>query len=147
MIFPGPKTTSVIIPVLYPCYANLDTVHASLQVPLLNQNHKEEEIFLYVTRMRMTDITSFYFKIILYTFNVFSFLLLLRRSSSFFPRLVFLHHIMFASYSPSTLSNLTFSFAHFSYLEGKNWAYEVTVLYVCLFVYPISTLEIINHFS
>jgi hypothetical protein len=79
----------------------------------------------------MTDITSFYITIILYTF-VFSFLLLLRHSSSFFALLVFLHPVMFASYSASTLSNLTFSFAHFSYLEGKNWAYELTVLSVCV---------------
>jgi len=125
----------VILPLLWPRYANLDTVHASLQVPLSNQNHKEEEIFLYVTCMTMTDITSFYIMIILYTFIVFSFLLLLRRSSPFFPLLVFLHPVML-SFSPSTLSNLTFSFVHFSYLKGKKWTYEVTVLSVsvCLSV-------------
>lgn len=135
MLFPGSKTTlSVILPLLYPCYANLDTVHASLQVPLSNQNHKDEDIFLYVTCIGMTDITSFYLIIILYTFIVFSFLLLLHRSSSFFPLLIFLRPVMFSSFSPSTLSNLTFSFVHFSYLKRKNWTYEVTVLSVCLFI-------------
>jgi len=72
------------------------------------------------------DITSFYLIINLYTFIVFSFLLLLCRSSSFFPLLVFLHPVMFSYFPPSTLSNLTFSFAHFSHLKGQNWLNEVT---------------------
>jgi len=43
------KTTLfVILTLLCPYYANLDTVHTSIQVLLSNQNHKEEEIFLYV---------------------------------------------------------------------------------------------------